>query len=260
MKNLRTWGKAPYKMAVVHGGPGMPGHIAPVARELAKDMGVLEPLQTKNTIDGQVDELAEVVKKNAECPVVLIGHSWGAILSNVMTARYPVLVKKLILIGTAPLEPLKGIPDFPRIRFERLSKNEQAEMLSVGKSIEDGTADKDGAMRQYSKFTAKGDAYELGFYEDDVLEYQLDVGSAVGAEMMTLLSSGEYLNLSKQITCPVVAICGDYDPRPYELVRDSLSRVHKDFKFVLLEKCGHTPWVEKYARNRFYEVLREEII
>ena len=41
MKNFRQYGKPPYTVAVVHGGPGMPGHIAPVARDLARDCGVL---------------------------------------------------------------------------------------------------------------------------------------------------------------------------------------------------------------------------
>ena len=51
MKNLRVRGKKPYAVAVVHGGPGMPGYMAPVARELAKDTGVLEPLQTKDSFE-----------------------------------------------------------------------------------------------------------------------------------------------------------------------------------------------------------------
>ena len=259
MKNLRTWGKEPYKVAVVHGGPGMPGHIAPVARELSKTIGVLEPLQTKDSIDGQVEELADVLKKNADVPVVLIGHSWGAILSNVTAARYPTLVKKLILIGTAPLE-VKSAPDFWKIRFERLSENEKAEVSLLQKLIWDGVAeDKSVSMRRRFRLLAKGDAYDIITSRDEVLEYQLEISNAVGQEMNKLLMGGEYLELSKQITCPVVAICGDYDPRPYELVRESLSRVHKVFKFILLEKCGHTPWLERYARDEFYKLLKNEL-
>jgi pimeloyl-ACP methyl ester carboxylesterase len=259
MKNYRTWGKTPYKVAVVHGGPGMPGHIAPVARELSKTIGILEPLQTAKSIDGQVEELADVLKKNADIPAVLIGHSWGAILSNVTAARYPALIKKLILIGTAPLEA-KNPPDFSKIRFERLSEAEKAEVLSLQKFIWDGAAeDKSDCMGRLMSLLAKGDSYDQIPSKNEVLEYQLDISSAVGQEMIKLLTGGEYLELSRQITCPVVAICGDYDPRPSEMVRESLSRVHKDFKFILLGKCGHTPWLEKYARDEFFKVLRREM-
>ena len=52
MKDFRVYGDGPYDVAVVHGGPGIPGAMAPVARELAADRGVLEPLQSAGTIDG----------------------------------------------------------------------------------------------------------------------------------------------------------------------------------------------------------------
>jgi pimeloyl-ACP methyl ester carboxylesterase len=68
----------------------------------------------------------------------------------------------------------------------------------------------------------------------------------------------DLISVGKKIECPILAIHGDYDPRPAENVRESLSCERKDFKFILLEKCGHTPWLEKYARERFFEVLRKE--
>jgi hypothetical protein len=44
MNNLRIYGTAPYRLAVIHGGPGAPGEMAPMARELSPNIGVLEPL------------------------------------------------------------------------------------------------------------------------------------------------------------------------------------------------------------------------
>jgi len=41
MKNLRKYGHKPFVVAVIHGGPGAPGEIAPVARELSSIRGVL---------------------------------------------------------------------------------------------------------------------------------------------------------------------------------------------------------------------------
>ena len=51
MKNPRKYGSAPFNVAVVHGGPGAPGEMAPVARELSSFRGVLEPLQTATTVE-----------------------------------------------------------------------------------------------------------------------------------------------------------------------------------------------------------------
>jgi hypothetical protein len=54
MKNLRKYGKSPFNVAVIHGGPGAPGEMAPVARELSSGWGVLEPFQTVSFLEGQV--------------------------------------------------------------------------------------------------------------------------------------------------------------------------------------------------------------
>ena len=54
MENFRMHGLAPYGVAVVHGGPGAEGEMRPVARKLSVDRGVLEPLQTETSVNGQL--------------------------------------------------------------------------------------------------------------------------------------------------------------------------------------------------------------
>jgi pimeloyl-ACP methyl ester carboxylesterase len=259
MKNLRKWGKPPYKLAVVHGGPGVPGEMAPVARELSRKRGVLEPLQTKDSIDGQVEELHEVLVTNADSPVILVGHSWGATLSSITTARYPDLIKRLILIGTRPLEG-KDMPDLTPIWLSRLSEEDRVEFLSLEKSVWGGATEYTSEpMGRLFRLITKSESYDPLPLEDEVLQYQLGINIAVGREMRKFLEGGGLLKAGRQITCPVVAIQGDFDPRPAGDVRESFSRTYKDFKFILLEKCGHYPWMERYARDKFFEVLKEEI-
>ena len=57
MENLRKYGERPYSVVVVHGGPGAGGEMGVVAGELAPEWGVLEPIQTAGTVEGQVEEL-----------------------------------------------------------------------------------------------------------------------------------------------------------------------------------------------------------
>jgi len=38
LNNLRQYGNAPFSVAVIHGGPGASGEMAPVAREPKKKM------------------------------------------------------------------------------------------------------------------------------------------------------------------------------------------------------------------------------
>ncbi len=87
--NPRIYGPPPYRIAVIHGGPGAGGEMAPVARELASVGGVLEPLQTAVSLEGQVQELQSIVTDHGRSPVTLIGYSWGAWLAFIVAARYP---------------------------------------------------------------------------------------------------------------------------------------------------------------------------
>jgi pimeloyl-ACP methyl ester carboxylesterase len=260
MVNLRKYGREPFRVAVIHGGPGAPGEMAPVAREMSSIMGVLEPLQTATTIAGQVREMKAVLEKHAALPVILVGFSWGALLSFIFTARHPSLVKKLILIGSAPYEE-KYARNIAQTRMSRLSEEERAEALSLMKNLNDpSVADKNTPLARLGKLLSKVDSYDPLPTDDETLECRHDVFQGVWEQASELRSSGKLLELGKKIKCPVVAIHGDYDPHPAAGVRDPLSRTLKDFRFIMLEKCGHRPWIERSARDRFYSILKQELV
>jgi pimeloyl-ACP methyl ester carboxylesterase len=259
IKNLRKYGNKPFSVAVIHGGPGAPGEVAPVARELSSVRGILEPLQTADTLDGQILELKSVLEKDGALPVILAGHSWGAMLGFILAARYPSLVQKLILVGSGPFEE-KYTVNILGTRLSRLDEEDRVELLSLIEVLDDpATKDKSAPMARFGALCARADAYDPLPHEDEALEFRHDINSNVWQEAESLRSSGELLEMGKKIMCPVLAIHGDYDPHPPEGVKEPLSRILKNFRFVLLEKCGHTPWLERHARDRFYEVLKNEI-
>jgi len=259
MKNLRKYGNKPFSVAVIHGGPGAPGEMAPVARELSSVRGVLEPLQTATTLDGQVQELKAILEKNGALPVTLIGFSWGAMLSFIFTARHPSFVKKLILIGSGAYEEKYAV-NIVRTRLSRLSEEEREEALSLMETLNDpAIKDKNTPMARLGKLIAKADSYDPLPNKSEMLECQYDIYQSVWEQARELRSSGKLLELGKRIKCPVIAIHGDYDPHLPEGVKDTLSRIIKAFKFILFEKCGHYPWLERNARARFYNILKNEI-
>ncbi len=259
MKNLRIYGNSPFNIAVLHGGPGAPGEMAPVARELASIGGVLEPLQTASSLEGQVQELHAVLKENGNLPVILIGWSWGAWLGFIFTASYPSFVRKLILIGSGAFEA-KYAANIMGDRLSRLSEGERVEVISLSEALNDPeTRDKNTLMARFGKLIAGADSYDPLPYGSELLEYQYDINQKVWQQASELRSSGQLLELGKKIRCPVVSIHGDYDPHLAGGVKEPLSRVLKDFRFILLEKCGHQPWIERVARDRFYKVLKGEV-
>jgi len=259
VKNLRTYGKTPFSTVVIHGGPGAPGEMAPVAREIASHRGVLEPLQTAASLEGQIRELKTVLEKNGDLPVTLIGFSWGAWLSFISSARYPAIVKKLVLIGSGGFEETYAAR-IQETRLNRLSEEERIEARSLIDVLENPAAeDKKTAFARFGTLFSKADAYDPIKYKSEVIDYQVDIFQSVWKDAAELRRSGKLLALGKHIKCPVVAIHGDYDSHPAEGVQKPLSAILKNFRFILLKNCGHMPWIERQARDRFYRILKGEL-
>jgi pimeloyl-ACP methyl ester carboxylesterase len=105
------------------------------------------------------------------------------------------------------------------------------------------------AMARLFRLVTKAESYALLPYEDDVLEYQPDTNESIGQEYRRLFDGNQLLRILPDIKCPVVAIHGDYDVLPVECVKEPFSRLIKHFRFIVLEKCGHYTWYEKYARD-----------
>ena len=260
MKNLRKYGNVPYTIAVIHGGPGAPGEMAPVAQELSSAYGVLEPLQTKDSVDGQVQELMEVLRENARLPITLIGFSWGAMLSFIFTAQNPKFVEKLILIGSGVFQDKYAV-SIMNTRLSRLNEEDRKTVLSIMNVLNNPEIDdKNALFARFGKLIFKADSYNSIQEIDDVIEFQFHVFNGVWEDAERLRRTGALLELGKLIKCPVVAIHGDFDPHPLEGVKEPLSEVLNDFRFILLENCGHRPWLEKEAKEGFYRILKKELL
>lgn len=63
---VRLYGKAPYKVVLVHGGPGAIGSLKGFAQELHNltQVGVMEALQSKYSVAELIDELHNQVNEN----------------------------------------------------------------------------------------------------------------------------------------------------------------------------------------------------
>ena len=260
--NLRRYGKASFAIVVVHCGPGAVGEMAQVAREIASTWWVLEPIQTATSLEGQVEELRAVLEKHGDLPVTLIGFSWGAWLSFLVAAHYPAIIKKLVLVGSGPYEE-KYAARLQETRLNRLSEEGRTEYEFIIRALGDpATEDKDRLFVRLGALASKTDEYDPiadRSDESDAVGSKGDVFQGVWRDAAELRKSGELLELGKQIKCPVVAIHGDYDPHPAEGVQKPLSAILENFRFILLKNCGHKPWVERRARDRFYAILKEEL-
>lgn len=259
MVSLRKYGNKPYNIAVIHGGPGAPGQVAPLARELSQIYGILEPMQTADSIEGQVLELKGILENNADGPVILIGHSWGAWLSYIFAVEYPRLVKKLILVGSGSYEE-EYVEAMNKNRTSRLTEEENMRVGDLMVLISDpNNTNAKSTLSEFGKLMSKADSFAPICLEDEILDFQPEVHRNCMKEIRHLRKSKKLLEMGSNIECPVIAIHGEHDSHSFEGVEKPLSKVIKDFKFILLKDCGHYPWNELYAKDNFYEIVLREL-
>jgi pimeloyl-ACP methyl ester carboxylesterase len=262
MINPRVYGRAPFRVVLLHGGPGAHGEMEPVARELEGDHGVLEPLQTERSLAGQVAELRRLLIAHADPPVDLIGFSWGAWLGYVLAAHEPTLVAKLILIGSGPYHE-EYVARIEEARLARLDPQEQAAYrAAIATLAGSATEGKPAALARLGELAAKTDSVAPIAASRRAAQAPHGGGNPFHAaleEAQALRRSGALLELAGQIESPVVAIHGDADPHPADGVAVPLGGRIARFRMILLERCGHKPWIEQGAREAFYRVLRQEI-
>lgn len=229
--------------------------MAPVARKLSLTTGVLEPIQNGSSIDELVSQLKSDIENHMEKPAILIGHSWGAWLGFIFSAKHPSLVKKLIMVSSGPFKEQYASLIMEK-RLSRLNENEKSLFIGYVKGLGD-TDD----LEPLKELFLKTDAFDPVRNTDEKDNDPFIPASYrnIWNEADHLRKSGRLLKLAGSIRCPVTAIHGDYDPHPAEGVEKPLSTAIRSFKFIVLENCGHYPWKEKQAVNKFYSVLIREL-
>lgn len=160
MPNFRSYGPPPYRVALVHGGPGAPGTMGPLAEVLSEKASVMELLQTAISLDGLQEELRTLLEEHAQLPVVLVGSSWGAVFSFMFAASYPSFVSKLILIGSGVFEEAYA-EEIKATRMSRLApdKRRRAETL-LGLAEGAGPDEQSRYLEEPNDLFAEADAYD----------------------------------------------------------------------------------------------------
>lgn len=255
----RHFGKPPFRVVVVHGGPGAPGTLAPVARELGRGLGVLEPWQTAPSVPGEVDELFRQITTWADPPVVLVGHSWGAWLSLLLAAEHPRVVHGLVLVGCGPLAS-RYASEVGRARRARLSAEQQRELERCERRLAAASRPPSAtALRRLGDLARVTDSYDLLPHRAAVRSGSAAVFRSVWKEAESMRRAGRLIRAARRVRAPIVVIHGDADPHPLRGVVEPLHDVGIEPRVVLLSRCGHEPWWERHARVRFFEELRAAV-
>ncbi len=260
MKSVRIHGKSPFNVAVIHGGPGAAGDLYPLAKGMSGFAGIVEPLQTKQSIGEIVKELHQQIHEFADLPLTFIGHSWGAWLSVIYTAKFKKDVARLILVSSGSW--LERYADgLMGIRAQRLSIEQRKRLNRLMNELH-RTRDKkpqNEIFKAIGNLFSQIDSYALLPIENPEVKPDYKSYYKVWNEAIEFRRNGDLLRQAEFIDCPVTVIHGDYDPHSVEGVVEPLQQIHHGLKVFVLKNCGHSPWKEKYARDEFYRILKKEL-
>lgn len=252
MNNIRTYGIAPYSIVTVHGGPGAVGSLGYMSEQLSAfcHTGVIEPLQSRYTIQELLQEFHEQLQYHTRLPITIIGHSWGAWLAIFYAGHYPQEIKNLILTGTPPLED-KYVPQIMKRRLINLSETEAASLRELLKSPL-------SRLEEIEKLVYKSDNFSpqpFSLINKYTLSPNKKMNQSIWQEAAVMRSKGVLKQAISRITCPVHIIHGENDPHPVEGVIEPVSRCNIEYSQYILPNCGHSPFYEKEWSNYFFHLI-----
>ena len=254
---VRKYGSSERVVILVHGGPGAPGYLAPVARELANSFRVLELFQRRSgseplTVARHVTDLDDLIKSHGtERRPAIVGHSWGAMLALAYAAVHPDSVACLALIGCGTFDTVAR-NHMEATRNARMDKSLRDQMKHFAREIPDS----DERLRALGGLIRQVDSYDLIPAKDETEICDARGHDETWRDMLRLQDEGVYPSCFVNIRSPVIMMHGAFDPHPGRLIRDGLALQVPQLEYHEWEQCGHYPWLEKAVRDDFYSTLQ----
>jgi pimeloyl-ACP methyl ester carboxylesterase len=254
----RFYGASGPHVVVLHGGPGAPGYMAPVARELSHRFRVIEPFQRggdyeRLTVARHVADLHELIETFCgDQRPALVGHSWGAMLALAYAAAHPGCAACLALIGCGTVD--SAARDRLRvIRNQRMGED----LIRRVERLDERTSDPDERLRKMGRMMQRADSYDLIPGTDETIRYDARAFEQSWADMLRLQETGIFPAAFEEIHSPVIMLHGTFDPHPGKMIRASLQPYLPQLEYREWDRCGHYPWLEKAVQKEFYAALLE---
>lgn len=254
---VRFYGNKPYKIALIHGGPGDIGSLKYCAEQLESkiEIGIIEPLQSKYSISELICELCMQIKDNISGKAILIGHSWGAWLAALLAEQSPELVEKLILVGCPPLED-KYVDEITNRRLRNLSEKDRCTF----NRIKDDITCSENLLTMQALIEKADNVCLLKSGQPKSTNLDGKMYSQVWSEAAKMRYERRLLSAFSNIECKIYLIHGENDPHPIIGIVYPLLQQNIDCKTYILPKCGHSPFEEEYANERFFEIVKNIIL
>lgn len=270
----RVMGQEGTPLVVLHGGPGMSqDYLLPYMGRLAKTHQVIfydqrgcgksQVVANNDTIklDYFIEDIEAIRRAFGFKKISLLGHSWGGHLAMHYAIRHPEAIDKLILSNPTPATS-KDFSLFVKEWFRRLaSQVEEIEKLKQSEAFVQGDTE---AFAKY--YSIQNRAYCYHSLDADKLNIRQSPYANVNGYKTYEILRNTYIihpfDLTsglKRLSCKTLIIHGDTDPIPVETA-ENIHKAISGSRLVVLDKCGHFPYVESPEPFFFHVVsfLKDE--
>lgn len=267
---LRTWTTAPVALrrqpvVMVHGGPGVPDYLAPVA-EFIEDLCVVHRYDQRgtggsqwegeHTIARHIRDLSTLLDTWGHDQVVLLGHSFGTNMINYFLRAQPDRVAGMIQLAGPFLDPWRK--SYQASQLERRSAEQQGRLEEL-EAIGSRTDAEEIEFLTLQWFTDHADQHRAWEWATASAHSQRPVNYAMNSQ----LNAAKKLDplethlddLRLKTPADSVIIGGAGDSRPADALVRHGARV--DCDVVIIDDAGHNPWLE--APEEFSSALRDAV-
>ena len=252
-------------LILLSGGPGLnPDYLKEFSATLSKKYrcitlhqrgtgkSILEKVNAKTVnVNRYIEDLNGLYKELGNEKLILVGHSWGGMLSFSYAANEPEKIEKIILLNTG------GVTGKFYTWFgSNINMRLFPEDLELYQSQIDN---------KRSTLVAIWPGYffdrEMALKSRPPLDYKFSNQGGINS-----LASGDWRNRSeerveklKKYTGPIDLITGRQDPVGESVVYEA-KEVLPQLNYTFIENCGHFPWLEKEDRSKiFYDLFDKSL-
>lgn len=255
---LRTWVAGAESVhstpvVLVHGGPGLPDYLEPVAATIGSQWRVHRydqrgaggsPWDGEHTIARHIHDLEQLLDAWGYDRAIFVGHSFGTDLVSFFQLAHPDRVAGVVYLSGPFLGPWRE-PAHAAER-ERRSSQQQARLDELA-ALMPLTGEEEVEFLTLSWFPDHADAHRALTWAEGAARMRRPINYAMNRQLnankRVVPLESQVDQLRAVIPPGTTIIGGDGDPRPAAFLRDIAARLNCNV--TIISSAGHEPWLEQ---------------
>ncbi|WP_089253423.1 alpha/beta fold hydrolase [Asanoa hainanensis] len=255
---LRTWttGQGATPVVMLHGGPGVPDYLAPVA-DLVDDLCVVHRYDQRGTggsgrvgerlLSRHLRDLAALLDAWGHDRVVLVGHSYGTNLAGYFLLAHPERVAGLVLLAGPFLEPWRDAHRAAQRARRTADQQARLEELDATAARTEAQEIEYLALSWCTDHADRARAWEWALAAARALRpINYAMNAHLNAAMRAEPLEARVPELKELLPSGAMIIGGAGDSRPAGALRRLGARLDCDVDIIA--DAGHFPWLEEPDR------------